>query len=154
MANRRNIDKLCSSTQDHRTFHFSVLFSKFLTTVNLYNGRANTKSFLLGKIFFGTHLEHRMRLHIGKRHCDEWIAHHCKPKDGGGDKRKFKKPSIRRKNKGARRQLKANDTIRITTLGSFKTLDFSWIHDCLNTYRFNKVWYTDLPWSKDKYWIW
>ena len=73
------------------------------------------KASSLEKIFFGTHLEHRMRLHIGKRHCDEWIAHHCKPKDGGGDKRKFKKPSIRRKNKGARRQLKANDTIRILT---------------------------------------
>ena len=37
----------------------------------------------LEKIFFGTHLEHRMRLHIGKRHCDKWIVHHCKPKDGG-----------------------------------------------------------------------
>ena len=41
------------------------------------------KASSLEKIFFGTHLEHRMRLHIGKRHCDEWIAHHCKPKDGG-----------------------------------------------------------------------
>ena len=60
----------------------------------------------LEKIFFGTHLEHRMRLHIGKRHCNKWIVHHCKPKDGGGDKRKFKKPSIMKKNKGARRQLK------------------------------------------------
>lgn len=41
------------------------------------------KASSLEKIFFGTHLEHRMRLHIGKRHCDEWIVHHCKPKDGG-----------------------------------------------------------------------
>ena len=41
------------------------------------------KASSLEKIFFGTHLEHRMRLHIGKRHCDKWIVHHCKPKDGG-----------------------------------------------------------------------
>ena len=153
MANRRNIDKLCSSTQDHRTFHFFVLFSKFFTTVNLYNGRANIKASSLEKIFFGTHLEHRMRLHIGKRHCDKWIVHRRKPKDGGWQEKIWETKHYGEKQR-SKKAIKREDKIRITTLGSFKTLDFSWIHDCLNTYRFNKVWYTDLPWFKDKHWIW
>ena len=36
------------------------------------------------KEFFLDTSEHRMRLHIGKRHSDKRTVHHCKPKDGGG----------------------------------------------------------------------
>ena len=39
-------------TIEHSTSLF--LFSKFFTTVNLYNGRANTKASSLEKISFGT----------------------------------------------------------------------------------------------------
>ena len=115
MANRRNIDKLCSSTQDHRTFHFFVLFSKFLTTVNLYNGRANAKSLFLGKDFFWDTFRTSDAFTHWKKTLRRMDSSPLQTQRRGVTREKFKKPSIRKKNKGARRQLKENDTIQIPT---------------------------------------
>ena len=153
MANRRNIDKLCSSTQDHRTFHFSVLFSKFFTTVNLYNGRANTKSLFLGQDFFWDTFRTSDAFTHWKKTLRRMDSSPLQTQRRGVTRENLRNQASWRKQR-SKKAIKREDTIRITTLGSFKTLDFSWIHDCLKTYRFNKVWHTDLPWYRDKYWIW
>ena len=107
------------------------------------------------KEFFLDTSEHRMRLHIGKRHSDKRTVHHCKPKDGGGgDKRKFKgQASWDNDKKGARKQLKRRHNTNYNTWIIQDTgfqLDI-WLFKNLQV---NKVWNTDLLWSKDKYWIW
>ena len=137
MANRRNIDKLCSSTQDHRTFHFSVLFSKFFTTVNLYNGRANTKASFWKRFFLG-HIQNIGCVYTLKKTLRQMDSSPLQTQRRGVTRENLRNQASWRKQR-SKKAIKREDTIRITTLGSFKTLDFSWIHDCLKTYRFNKV---------------